>query len=48
MEDFYLQCALTDSYDIALAAENIDIYAHMFDGMQWTVILITNLIFQIH
>ena len=25
-------CSATDSYDIALAAENIDICAHMFDG----------------
>jgi len=28
----FAMCSATDSYDIALAAENIDICAHMFDG----------------
>ena len=28
----FAMCSATDSYDIALASENIDICAHMFDG----------------
>ncbi len=28
----FAMCSATDSYDIALAAENVDICAHMFDG----------------
>ena len=28
----FAMCSATDSYDIALAAEGVDICAHMFDG----------------